>query len=159
MKGAKEFDLDITQVFIVTMLRLLLKTAKRKNLEAEKMVIFWFSVFNRHSVWGVGNILDLLPTRFFFFFALINLPLCPHHRLTASAGTIRDGLSVCLCLCLFTNWNLGDLKNRPTLEGLSGSVRVCVLFHSTKCKRNIITSGSRCTQKGKSFLCVHLVPY
>lgn len=61
MKGANEFDLDITQVFILTMLPLVLKTAKRKNLEAEKMVIFWFSVFNRHSVSGVGNILDLLP--------------------------------------------------------------------------------------------------
>lgn len=103
MKGANEFDLDITQVFIVTMLRLLVKTAQRKNLEAEKMVIFWFSVFNRHSVWGWETYWICSQLDFFFFVvvALIDLPLCPHHRLTASAGTVCDGLSV--CLCLFTN--------------------------------------------------------
>lgn len=95
MKGAKEFDLDITQVFIVTMLRLLLKTAKRKNLEAEKMVIFWFSVFNRHSVWGVGNILDLLPTRFFFFLHwLIYLYVLITDWLRALEPSVMDWVSV-----------------------------------------------------------------
>lgn len=39
-----EFDLDMIQVSVVRMLQVLLKTAHRKTLEAEKMLIFWFSV-------------------------------------------------------------------------------------------------------------------